>query len=87
MKPLFKRVLVSKIKSEKKREDWEKPTFEEELMENTFVLEDFGEECSEQIKQLTGEEVILSDSRGIKVKEEGDKEFFILPQEAVLCGK
>ena len=79
----FKRILVSKEK-QKEKKAWEKQDFEDELKEKIFTLEDCGEMCDQDIKSLKGKKVIVSDSRGTKVKEEDGLEYFILPQETVL---
>ena len=79
----FKRILVSKEK-QKDKDAWEKSSFGDELKEKIFTLEDCGEMCDQDIKSFKGKKVIVSDSRGTKVKEENDLEYFILPQETVL---
>ena len=85
MKPQFKRILVSREKIKSEKQEWEQKTFEDELLERTFTLEDCGNSCENDIKGLKGKRVILSDIRGLKVKEAEDVEYFILPQETIMC--
>jgi hypothetical protein len=85
MKPQFKRILVSREKTKSEKPEWEQKTFEDELLERTFTLEDCGDSCENGIKELKGKKVILSDTRGLKVKEFENTEYFILPQETVMC--
>ena len=85
MKPQFKRILVSREKIKSEKPEWEQKTFEDELLERTFTLEDCGDNCENDIKGLRGKKVILSDIRGLKVKEAEDVEYFILPQETIMC--
>lgn len=83
MKPKLKRVLLSKKKTESKGE-WENKTFEDDLNSITFTLLDCGKECTEEIKETIGKQVILADSRGIKVKDTEFEEWFIMPQEVII---
>ena len=85
MKPQFKRILVSREKIKSEKPEWEQKTFEDELLERIFTLEDCGDSCENDIKGLKGKKVILSDIRGLKVKEDDDTEYFILPQETIMC--
>ena len=85
MKPQFKRILVSREKIKSEKQEWEQKTFEDELLERIFTLEDCGDACENDIKGLKGKRVILSDIRGLKVKEAEDTEYFILPQETIMC--
>jgi co-chaperonin GroES (HSP10) len=81
----FKRVLVSREKYKATKEAWEEKSFSDEIAERTFTLEECGKECNEEIKSLLGKKIILSDTKGLKVKEDGEVEYFILPQETIMC--
>ena len=85
MKPQFRRILVSQEKTESKKHTWEEKTFEDELLERTFILEDCGDSCENDIKGLKGKKVILSDTRGLKVKELDNTGYYIFPQETIMC--
>ena len=85
MKPQFKRILVSREKIKSEKQEWEEKTFEDELLERTFTLEDCGDSCENDIKGLKGKKVILSDIRGLKVREFENVEYYILPQETIMC--
>ena len=85
MKPQFKRILVSREKIKSEKPEWEQKTFEDELLERTFTLEDCGDSCENGIKGLRGKKVILSDIRGLKVREFENVEYYILPQETIMC--
>lgn len=81
----FKRVLVSKAKQDKDKDEWTKKDFKDELDDITFTLESVGQECNSFLHQLEGKQVLLADTKGIKVKETDTLEYFIVPQEIILC--
>mgnify|MGYP001195839438 CR=1 FL=1 len=82
----FRRILVKREKLLEKP-SWEEKTWEDEIKERTFTLVDCGFSCDVEIKQMINSQVLLSDTKGIKTKEEDNFEYFILPQETILCRK
>jgi len=80
--PAFKRVLVSR-ETTKETVSWD---YKEEQEFPPYKVEAVGEMCDDFIKRIKtlNKEVIISDGGKIKIKEEGGREYYLIPQEAIL---
>ncbi len=83
MKPINKRIIVSREK-EKKKTALEKAKETEEL--KYFLVEEVSEDCDDLIKKLKGEEVLLT-GEGVKLATDSNKEYYLVEQARVICAK
>lgn len=83
MKPINKRIIVSREK-EKKKTALEKAKETEEL--KYFLVEEVSEDCDDLIKKLKGQEVLLT-GEGVKLATDSNKEYYLVEQARVICSK
>lgn len=77
-KPFFKKVIVSKKKEVGKKNAFIKQ--EEEV----YILESIGQTCQEFLKDFIGKEVKVQAVSAIKVKDEDEREYFIIDENSLV---